>query len=31
VKAALGEALAGKVISQANTRPYGCGVKYSGA
>jgi len=29
VKAALGEALAGKVISQANTRPYGCSIKYS--
>ena len=31
VKAALGEALAGKPISQASTRPYGCSVKYSGA
>ncbi len=30
VKVALGEALAGKVISQATTRPYGCSVKYSG-
>ena len=29
VKAALGEALAGKAISQATTRPYGCSVKYS--
>ena len=30
VKVALGEALAGKVIGQATTRPYGCSVKYSG-
>ncbi len=29
VKVALGEALAGKPISQATTRPYGCSVKYS--
>ena len=29
VKVALGEALAGKAISQAATRPYGCSVKYS--
>ena len=29
VKVALGEALAGKAISQATTRPYGCSVKYS--
>jgi len=29
VKAALGEALAGKAITQASTRPYGCSVKYS--
>ena len=29
VKAALGEALAGKPISQSTTRPYGCSVKYS--
>lgn len=29
VKVALNEALAGKPISQATTRPYGCSVKYS--
>lgn len=29
VKVALGEALAGKPISMANTRPYGCSVKYA--
>ena len=29
VKVALGEALAGKAISQAATRPYGCSVKYA--
>ena len=29
VKAALGEALAGKPVSQASTRPYGCSIKYS--
>ena len=29
VKVALGEALAGKAISQTTTRPYGCSVKYS--
>jgi hypothetical protein len=29
VKAALNEALAGKAISAASTRPYGCSVKYS--
>ena len=29
VKVALGEALAGKAISQATTRPYGCSVKYA--
>jgi peroxiredoxin len=29
VKAALGETLAGKPVSQANTRPYGCSIKYS--
>lgn len=29
VKVALGEALAGRAISQATTRPYGCSVKYS--
>jgi peroxiredoxin len=29
VKAALAEALAGKAISQASTRPYGCSVKYA--
>ncbi|CAD5370165.1 PPO candidate 1 [Rubrivivax sp. A210] len=29
VKLALAEALAGKTISQAATRPYGCSVKYS--
>ena len=31
VKVALAEALAGKAISTASTRPYGCSVKYSGA
>ena len=31
VKVALNEALAGKAISQATTRPYGCSVKYSSA
>lgn len=29
VKAALNESLAGKPVSQANTRPYGCSIKYS--
>ena len=29
VKVALGEALAGKPVSQATTRPYGCSVKYA--
>ncbi len=29
VKAALAETLAGKPVSQASTRPYGCSVKYS--
>lgn len=29
VKAALNESLAGKPITQANTRPYGCSIKYS--
>ncbi|MDP1899492.1 MAG: thioredoxin family protein [Rubrivivax sp.] len=29
VKAALGEVLAGKPVSTATTRPYGCSVKYS--
>ncbi|RVU49577.1 thioredoxin family protein [Rubrivivax rivuli] len=29
VKAALAETLAGKPVTQANTRPYGCSVKYS--
>ena len=29
VKVALAEALAGKAVSQASTRPYGCSVKYS--
>ncbi len=29
VKAALGETLSGKPVSQANTRPYGCSIKYS--
>ena len=29
VKLALGETLAGKPVSQATTRPYGCSVKYS--
>ncbi len=28
VRQGLGEALAGKPISQATTRPYGCSVKY---
>jgi hypothetical protein len=28
VKVALGEALAGKPVSQASTRPYGCSIKY---
>lgn len=31
VKAALAEALAGKAVSQATTRPYGCSVKYASA
>lgn len=30
VKLALSETLAGKPVSQASTRPYGCSVKYSG-
>jgi hypothetical protein len=30
VKAALGELAAGKKVSNASTRPYGCTVKYSG-
>ena len=30
VKVALGETLAGKPVSTAQTRPYGCSVKYSG-
>ncbi len=29
VKAALSESLAGKAISQASTRPYGCSIKYA--
>ena len=29
VKAALNESLAGKPVSQASTRPYGCSIKYS--
>lgn len=29
VKQALGETLAGKPVSQASTRPYGCSVKYA--
>lgn len=29
VKAALGETLAGKPVTQASTKPYGCSVKYS--
>ena len=29
IKVALGEALAGKPITQASTRPYGCSVKYA--
>jgi hypothetical protein len=28
VRAALGEALAGKPISAASTAPYGCSIKY---
>ena len=31
VKVALGEALAGKPLSQPTTRPYGCSVKYASA
>jgi peroxiredoxin len=31
VKAALAESLAGKAVSQATTRPYGCSVKYGSA
>ena len=31
VKVALGETLAGKPVTQASTRPYGCSVKYSGS
>ena len=31
VKAALSETLAGKPVSQASTRPYGCSIKYSGS
>ena len=30
VKVALAEALAGKPVTQATTRPYGCSVKYAG-
>jgi hypothetical protein len=30
VKQGLAEALAGKPISQATTRPYGCSIKYKG-
>ncbi len=30
VKAALAETLAGKPVTQASTKPYGCSVKYSG-
>lgn len=29
VKAALGETLSGKPVTQASTRPYGCSIKYS--
>jgi hypothetical protein len=29
VKVALGETLAGKPVTQASTRPYGCSVKYT--
>ncbi|MBL8332145.1 MAG: thioredoxin family protein, partial [Rubrivivax sp.] len=29
VKAALAESLAGRAVSQASTRPYGCSVKYA--
>ena len=28
VKAALDESMSGKAVSNANTRPYGCSVKY---
>ena len=31
VKAALAETLAGKPVTTASTRPYGCSVKYSSA
>jgi peroxiredoxin len=31
VNAALAEVLAGKAVSEAQTRPYGCSVKYGGA
>jgi hypothetical protein len=31
VKQALGEVLAGKVVSQAQTQAYGCTIKYSSA
>ena len=31
VGAALSEALAGKAVSQATTRPYGCAIKYTSA
>jgi peroxiredoxin len=31
VKVALSETLAGKPVTQASTRPYGCSVKYSGS
>ncbi len=31
VKVALGEALAGKPLSQPTTRPYGCSIKYANA
>ena len=31
VKQGLGEAMAGKPISQATTRPYGCSIKYKSA
>jgi len=29
VRAAIGELVAGKVVSQSNTKPYGCSIKYA--
>jgi hypothetical protein len=31
VKAALDESMAGKTVTNASTKPYGCSVKYKGA